>query len=242
LVWVHHDKSQRLSVFHLYAEGQIVSLDDVSKLVDILAKLLGVIVWPIVIIYVLARFGRGIGDLISSLTEFSIKGAGFEASGKRAEIAANLGQASAKSGLSETGANDVAQVVGRVTPLVIRQAAKSRVLWVDDHPENNVYERRSLEALGVRFVLAKSTEGALERIREQSFDAIISDMGRGEDTEAGFTLLDKLHSAGNNTPFIIYAGTRAVQLRSKALQKGALGSTNNPVELFELTLAALRGT
>ena len=223
-----------------------MSVDDVSKVVDIIAKLLGVIVWPTVIIFILVRFGRSIGDLMSSLTEFSIKGAGFEASAKRkTEAAAALGAALAKQGLSETGPNDswrAGQVVEQVTPHVVRQASKSHVLWVDDHPENNIYERRSLEALGVRFVLVKSTEEALERIREQAFDAIISDLGRPGDAEAGFTLLDKLRAAGNNTPFIIYAGTRAIQLRSKALQKGALGSTDRAVELFELTLSVLRKT
>src|SRR4051812_36512739 len=77
--------------------GQIVSIDDVTKAVDILAKLLGVIVWPSIIIFILFRFGRSIGDVISSLTEFSVKGAGFEASGKRKiEAAAALGAAIAK--------------------------------------------------------------------------------------------------------------------------------------------------
>lgn len=197
------------------------------------------------IIFILFRFGRSIGDLLSSLTEFSVKGAGFEASGKRKiEAAAALGAALGKQreGSSEDGTNDprlAAQIVESVTPRVFRQTSKSQVLWVDDNPGNNVHERRSLEVFGINVILAKSTEEALGKIQQQSFDAIISDMGRPGDPTAGFTLLDKLRSAGNKTPFIIYAGARAIQLRSEARQKGALGSTNRPDELFELVMSAI---
>jgi len=226
----------------LLAEGFVV-LDDVTKIVDILAKLIGVIVWPAVIIFILVRFGKIIGTLLSSLTEFSIKGAGFEASGKmKTEAAAALGAALVKQRSSESVPDDprlASQVVESVPPRVVQQASKSNILWVDDHPENNIHERRSLEAFGINIVPAESTEEALARIREQSFDAIISDMGRAGDSEAGLTLLDKLRAAGNFTPFIIYAAARAIQLRSKALQKGALGSTNRPDELFKLTLSAI---
>jgi CheY-like chemotaxis protein len=69
-----------------------------------------------------------------------------------------------------------------------------------------VHERQALEALGVRFVLAKSTDEAVEKLNRGSFDAIISDMGRPPDPRAGYTLLDKLRGAGDRTPFIIYAG------------------------------------
>ncbi len=222
-----------------------MSIDDIAKVVDILSKLLGVVVWPSVIIFILFRFGRTIGDLLSSLTEFSVKGAGFEASGKKKiEAAAALGAALAKrwGDSSEDSANDprlAGQIVESVTPRIFRQTSKAQVLWVDDNPDNNMHERRSLEAFGMNFVLAKSTEEALERIRKQSFDVIISDMGRPGDSTAGFTLLDKLRAAGNKTPFIIYAGPRAIQLRSEARQKGALGSTNRADELFELVVSAV---
>lgn len=222
-----------------------MSIDDVTKIVEIISKLLAIVVWPTVIIFILFRFGRSIVDLLSSLTEFSVKGAGFEVSGKmRIEAAAALGAALAKQqgDSPEDSANDhrlAGQIVESVTPRIFRQTRKSQVLWVDDNPGNNVHERRSLEVFGINFVPAKSTEEALEKIQEQSFDAIISDLGRPGDSMAGFTLLDKLRAAGNKTPFIIYAGSRAIQLRSEARQKGALGSTNRPDELFEFVVSAV---
>jgi len=43
----------------------------------------------------------------------------------------------------------------------IRSGRLSRVLWVDDHPDNNVYETLALEHLGFVITKATSTEAAL---------------------------------------------------------------------------------
>jgi len=133
-------------------------------------------------------------------------------------------------------------VAEAVTPRIIRRASRSRVLWVDDRPNNNSYARQSLEALGVSFELATSTEEALEKINRQHFDAIISDMGRPPDPRAGYTLLDKLGSMGNQTPFIIYAGSKAPKHVAEARSRGAIGCTNNAIELFEMVLLAIGHT
>ena len=118
-------------------------------------------------------------------------------------------------------------------------AERSTVLWVDDHPNNNIHERQALEALGINFVLAVSTEEALERLNQQKFDAIISDMGRPLDNQAGYTLLDKLRSSGNQTSFVIYAGSKTPEHIGESRRRGAIGCTNNPNELFEMVLSAV---
>ena len=110
---------------------------------------------------------------------------------------------------------------------------------MDDNPSNNVHERQALEALGVSFALATSTDEVLDKLKHQSFDAIISDMGRPPDAQAGYTLLDKLRASGDKTPFIIYAGSRAPEHRAEARRRGAVGCTNRPDELFEMVLSAL---
>lgn len=210
------------------------------------------LVYPAVFLYFLVHFGRDLREFFSSLGELSLKGAGFEASLKRkqAEAAAALAAATISQPdgtttpkiAAQEARNAVDLVAEAVTPRIIRRASRSRVLWVDDRPNNNSYARQSLEALGVSFELATSTEEALEKINRQHFDAIISDMGRPPDPRAGYTLLDKLGSMGNQTPFIIYAGSKAPKHVAEARSRGAIGCTNNAIELFEMVLLAIGHT
>jgi CheY-like chemotaxis protein len=114
-----------------------------------------------------------------------------------------------------------------------------RSCGVDDQPDNNKYPRQALEALGVEVEAVLSTDEALERLRQRTFDAIISDMGRPPDSRAGYTLLDALRSRGDKTPFVIYAGSRSPEHQAESKQHGAIGCTNRADELLEMVLGAL---
>jgi CheY-like chemotaxis protein len=116
---------------------------------------------------------------------------------------------------------------------------RNRILWVDDRPENNVYERKAFEALGLSFSLALSTNEALEILRHNKFAAVISDMGRREGPREGYVLLEAIRREGNKTPFFIYAGSNLPEHRQEAAERGAQGSTNDPQELFELVTKAI---
>ena len=176
---------------------------------------------------------------------------GFEATAvteQELQAAASLGAAAAMSTdervseqdpqAMQSHAREIASVVSRVaaTP---RPLAGAHVLWVDDRPENNIYERQALEALGLRFTLSRSTEDALDQVRSQSFDVIISDMGRPPDARAGYTLLERLRESGVNTPYIIYAGSASPEHKAQAAQKGAFGATNRPQDLFKMVIDAI---
>ena len=196
------------------------------------------------------RFGPALRDFFSSLGEFSFKGGGFEATAKRkqAEAAAALVAASvahpdatATPATAAQRAGEAAAVVAEsVNAQVIRRASRATALWVDDRPANNVYERQSLEALGLSFVLATSTEEALDLVAKQNFDVIISDMGRPPDARAGYTLLDQLRGSGNKTPLVFYAGSNATEHKAEARKHGAIGSTNRASELFGYVLTSLK--
>lgn len=226
-----------------------MTVDEVVKLIDAITRLLSVLIYPAILLFILIRFGSVLREFFSNLGELTLKGAGFEASIKRkqAEAAAALAAAAVSrgdgGGISGTAVRDAkvaADVVAEaVTPGIIKRAERSTVLWVDDNPNNNIYERQALEALGVSFVLAISTEEALDKLRQQHFDAIISDMGRPPDQRAGYTLLEKLRSSGDLTPFIIYAGSKDPKHVAESRRRGAIGCTNNPNELFEMVLFAL---
>jgi CheY-like chemotaxis protein len=220
-----------------------VSSDQTIQLISAVAQLLGVLVWPAVVLFFIVWFRRGLADFLSNLGEFSFKAPGVEATARRQEAAAALGAAVAARtpGDGTPGAaadpREIAQALP--SPRDQRRLQGSRVLWVDDRPSNNVFERQALEALGIQIDLSTSTEDALEKIRRRPYDLIISDMGRPPDKRAGYTLLDKLREAGNKTPFIIYASSRSPEHVREAREHGAIGSTNRPQELVEMVTTAL---
>lgn len=221
-----------------------MTISDATGLINSIANLIGVLIWPAALIAALFLLAEPIKHFIASLSEFTFKGAGFEASAKRkTEAAAALGVALAK----QTGQQPemiaeqtrlVSHIVDSVSPRSVREAEKATILWVDDVPGNNVYERRALEAVGFKFVLASSTDEALDLINKQPFRLIISDLGRPSDRMAGITLLEKLRASGNTTPYIIYGSARALTIREEAQRKGAFDVTNRPDELFQLVVAA----
>ncbi len=133
-----------------------------------------------------------------------------------------------------------ADLVARaVTPQAVRKTQRRTILWADDRPGNNVFARQALEALGFRFVLSTSTEDALAELKTRSFDAIISDMGRPPDPQAGYTLLDEARGAGYRGPFFIYAGSRSLEHQIETRKRGAQGTTNRPDELIGMVLDAM---
>jgi len=113
---------------------------------------------------------------------------------------------------------------------------KNKILWVDDRPENNVYERQAFESQGIEFNLSLSTNEALEILKTNKYSAIISDMERKEGPQEGYSLLEKIRKSGDKTPFFIYAGSNAPEHKMMALERGAQGSTNRPQELFEMVM------
>jgi CheY-like chemotaxis protein len=205
-------------------------------------RLVGALVWPALLLLVVVLFHRQLSDFLGNLGELSVKAFGVEASARRREVeaAVAVGAATALRG----GRVDPAELANSLAQAVPDGRAQRRlqgrlVLWVDDQAENNWYERRAMEALGVRFVLSPSTEDALGLLRRQSFDLIISDMDRPPDDRAGYTLLDQLREDGDETPFVIYRGFDRPEDDREARRRGALGSTASPDELIRIVTRAL---
>jgi len=111
---------------------------------------------------------------------------------------------------------------------------RKRILWVDDRPENNVYERQAFEALGLNFTLSLDTTDALDRLSRQKFATVISDMGRKEGPREGYALLDAMRQRGDQTPLFIYANSNAPEHKRETREHGGQGCTNSPNELFQL--------
>jgi CheY-like chemotaxis protein len=113
------------------------------------------------------------------------------------------------------------------------------VLWVDDNPANNGLAVRALRKFRLDVEEATSTEAALEAFQRRRFDLVISDMGRGEDMRAGYTLLERLRDSGSKTPFFIFAGSDRPEFRREAAERGAQLSTNDMLELVDYVVKYL---
>lgn len=221
-----------------------MTTDQAIRLIAAIAQLVGVLVWPAALVFFFVYFRNSLRGFISNLGELNIKTPGIEATAKRrVEAAAAIGAAEAARASVDGAATatvdprDIAEALP--SPRTQRRLQGSRILWVDDRPDNNLLERKALEALGIEIDLSTSTTDALEKIRRRSYDLIISDMGRPPDSRAGYTLLDNLREAGDNTLFIIYASSRAAEHVKEARQHGAIGATNSPQELISMVTKAL---
>ena len=111
-----------------------------------------------------------------------------------------------------------------------------RVLWVDDCPENNFYERIALSQLGLAVDLAISTTEGLRAAEYLTPDVIISDMERAGQQDAGMELLGALRQRGLSTPVLFYI--RQVD-PSLGTPRGAFAITERPDELLHCVLDVL---
>jgi len=114
------------------------------------------------------------------------------------------------------------------------------ILWVDDNPWNVIYEQDALQRYALDSVVAMSTDEALQQLSKHELHAIVSDMKRPPDDQAGFTLLQVVRDAGYKLPFFIYAGSSTPEYVAEAHRRGAQGTTNNPDDLIKMVLGALR--
>jgi CheY-like chemotaxis protein len=203
-----------------------------------LARAVSTLAWPVLGFALLYRFAPLLYDFIGEADELSAEVAGvrLDARQRTASAAANAAAAAASSGhLDEQEAESIASEVGEDTSVL----ADAKVLWVDDRPENNRFERQAMEALGASVTTCRSTEDALAALESSDFDVVISDMGRPEGERAGYDLLERKQERGDRTPFIVYSGSKREEHKREARRRGAVGATALPSELFSLVRAAL---
>jgi CheY-like chemotaxis protein len=124
------------------------------------------------------------------------------------------------------------------TTRVISAATRvSSILWVDDNPKNNSFLVERLSKLGIKVTQVLSTSDATSLLQSQSFDRIISDMGRLEgvryNNSAGLDLLRWLRENDIKTPIAFYCSSSAVaRFGTEAARLGGVGTTSSPTELL----------
>lgn len=112
----------------------------------------------------------------------------------------------------------------------------AQILWVDDRPSNNLYERHLLRSLGVFVDLARSTEEALEMLQDTYYDAVISDMGRVGVQDEGLRLLTEIRKQ-EVCPLLIFY-TWGID-ESRGTPAYAFGITDRPNDLLHYIIDVL---
>lgn len=110
----------------------------------------------------------------------------------------------------------------------------ARILWIDDHPEGNVLERRTLTDLGATVVAVETTSSAIASLQSDRFDLVLSDIARGESRTEGIDALPQLRAIDGSPPVVYYVMT--VQ---GGVPRDAFGITASPSELLHLCLDVL---
>lgn len=206
------------------------------------------LVWPVLVGAVIWRLLPTVREVMASRA-FSIKAGGAEItvqqasdqlSGRVEDLREQISALKAQVGAEPAVAGAEAEGAA-ASPIVDGVAQLRSVLWVDDHPENNVYERQAIERKGVLVHLARSTAEGLEAARAATnpYDVVITDMGREEDGrsvgDAGLELLRQLRAGGFDVPVVVYASAGAVSRhRDEIMAAGAAGATSSATELLEI--------
>ena len=124
----------------------------------------------------------------------------------------------------------------RRAKLVKSMLKGAQILWVDDNPGYNIYERMTLKSMGISAEVALSTDEAMHMLELQGYDAIISDMERDGKSDAGLKLLDTLRANRFDISLIFYVGALD---EKRGTPPGAFGITDYSDDLLHLVLDVL---
>jgi CheY-like chemotaxis protein len=134
-------------------------------------------------------------------------------------------------------------LVSEVPRLGAQPRGSHRVLWVDDNPANNEYERSLLRPDGITFDNVVSTAEAIEQLKTSTYDLVITDLGRrwssDDSSVAGRALLEHPVIATGGPPVVVYAGRNAVKQEAELVALGAFGVSQHREHLLELVYQAL---
>ncbi len=118
-------------------------------------------------------------------------------------------------------------------------ASGRRVLWVDDHPENNARLAELLRTSGADVQQVTDGEAAFELIKSLTPDVLLSDIGRSGNPEAGFEDLARFRSEGDYAgPVVFYSARVSQSKRARASELGAAIATSER-ELLDAIAAIL---
>ena len=220
------------------ARNEIAAGDlmQVSSVLSSIAQLL----WPVVVAVLVIVLLPVIRGLIKGSDSVSIEVGGAKISVQRAaeDIRKLINDLQDRLNVIEgnTGSQDRPKAVEKIS-----SPSTAKLLWVDDRPDANVYERARVKDAGYDLLQAASTTAALRSLASDGpVSLIITDMARVEaggnyNTTAGLDLIRDLRKAGDMTPVIVYSSRRSLAPVLDDLQQlPNVTYTTSPTELISL--------
>jgi hypothetical protein len=132
--------------------------------------------WVVLALVVFLVFRRPLLERIPHLTKLGMSATGVTmefAEQKLAEAGTRLDEETRRS-IGEVATKTLLHRLDRNADLV----RDARILWVDDHPENNAALVELLRKIGARIDTAQTNDAAFALMRSNRYDAVISDVGR----------------------------------------------------------------
>jgi hypothetical protein len=108
-----------------------------------------------------------------------------------------------------------------------------KAIWIDDFPNNNIYESKILKLIGIQVDVAKSSDEGYKMIMENNYGLILSDISRNGIHDEGIRFHRRLIEENIDIPLIFYAGFAD---RSKGVPPYAFGIADLPDKLIHLVL------
>jgi DNA-binding NtrC family response regulator len=110
---------------------------------------------------------------------------------------------------------------------------KIKAIWVDDIPQNNLYESQVLSSVGLEIDFAKSSEEASQLLTKGDYEIMLSDISRYGKHDEGLRFHKELVEKGIDLPTIFYTGYVD---REKGVPPFAFGIADMPNDLIHLIL------
>lgn len=219
---------------------------------------LGLILLFLTIIYALrlgrsielqTKFGKidfGSSAENSAKAEISAKAAQAHATSDKESTATpkvDLGQGESKQLLNANGLS-----VDEVQKLLVgtrEYLPKAKILWVDDNPLNNQYQRLAMASLGIFCDAYTNNKEAMIAARTTSYDVVISDIQRDHESEDGLDTLREVRAENGyrDKPFFFYTTAEPSAIAAAASKRNIsmenVTATNSPSVLLRAVLTAI---
>ena len=109
---------------------------------------------------------------------------------------------------------------------------KAHLLLIDDDPNTLASLSRAFRLAGHEAAVCDNAARALELLRTETFDLILSDVVMPG--KSGLELLEDLKKTGARTPIVLISGQANIEMAVKATRLGALDFLEKPLSTDKL--------